>query len=74
MTTRGFREEDIVHVANFIDQAIQIAGQINAKKSITSKEFKEAMKQNEHTQRLNQLKHSIETFAEKYPMPGYEDI
>lgn len=78
LTTRGFQEKDITQVANFLDQAIQIAVQINksseAKKSMTLKEFKENMKQKEHTQRLEDLKHSIETFAEKYPMPGYEDI
>ena len=78
LTTRGFQEKDITQVANYLDQAIQIAVQINkssdAKKSMTLKEFKENMKQKEHTQRLEDLKHSIESFAEKYPMPGYEDI
>lgn len=41
---------------------------------MTLKEFKENMKRNEHAKSIETLKHSIELFAEKYPMPGHDDI
>ncbi|CAF2366037.1 unnamed protein product [Rotaria sp. Silwood2] len=80
LTTRGFRENDIIEVANYIDQAIKLAVEINKsnndKKSsqVTLKDFKENMKRNEHLKNIQNLKHSIELFAEKYPMPGYDEI
>ena len=80
LTTRGFREDDIVQVANYLDQAIQIAVKINQSSdekkssSMTLKEFKEAMKRDELKKNLNDLKHSIEAFSGKYPMPGFDDI
>jgi hypothetical protein len=32
------------------------------------------MKQNQHVKTTQNLKDSIEVFAEKYPMPGYDQI
>jgi len=80
LTTRGFREKDIIEVANYIDQAIKLAVQINTsnddKKSsqLTLKDFKENMKRDEHLKNIQNLKNSIESFAERYPMPGYDEI
>ncbi|UJR25163.1 hypothetical protein I4U23_006519 [Adineta vaga] len=80
LTTRGFCEKDIVEVANYIDQAIKLAVEINksndSKKSsgITLKDFKENMKRSEHAKSIQDLKHAIEIFAEKYSMPGYDEI
>jgi glycine hydroxymethyltransferase len=83
LTTRGFLEKDIQEVGTYLDRAIQLAVAINrdgttnrksSSSSLTLKEFKETMKQNEHVKHLDDLKHAIETFAEKYPMPGYDHI
>jgi len=78
LTTRGFVEKDIVQVANYIDQAIQLAREINQPTSgqsqVTLKDFKENMKKNEYTTKVEHLKQSIETFAKAYSMPGYNDI
>ena len=80
LTTRGFREKDMIEVAKYLDQAIQLAGQINQsageKKSsqITLKDFKENMKRDEHAKAMRDLQHSIESFAETYPMPGFDEI
>lgn len=81
LTTRGFLEKDIVQVANYLDQALKLAVQINQstgneKKSsqLTLKDFKENMKRSEHVENMNKLKHSIESFAGNYPMPGYDEI
>jgi len=79
LTTRGFREKDIIEVANYLDQAIKLAVDINKsndeKKSssqITLKEFKENMKQTKHLNNIQNLKHSVESFAKDYSMPGYD--
>ncbi|CAF1373627.1 unnamed protein product [Adineta steineri] len=80
LTTRGFRENDIVEVANYIDQAIKLAAAINKphdnqkSSQTTLKDFKENMKRNEHVKSIEDLKHSIELFAEKYSMPGYDKV
>lgn len=77
LTTRGFREKDIVEVANYLDQALKLVAQINQStsgKTLTLKDFKENMKRTEHVQNMDKLKHSIESFASNYPMPGYDDI
>ncbi|CAF1166975.1 unnamed protein product [Adineta ricciae] len=80
LTTRGFREKDIVEVANYVDQAIKLAVEINKsndnKKSspVTLKDFKENMKRSEHAKSIQNLKQAIESFAEKYSMPGYDEI
>lgn len=80
MTTRGFVENDIIQVAQYLDQAIRLAAEINKSKdgkssaSITLKEFKENMKQPDIVKSLENLKHSIESFAKNYPMPGHGDI
>lgn len=70
----------MVEVANFIDQAIKLTIEINkstdAKKTsqLTLKDFKENMKQNQHAKNIQNLKHSIESFAKNYPMPGYDEV
>ena len=80
LTTRGLVEKDIIQVAQYLDQAIRLAAEINKSKdgkdptSITLKEFKENMKQNSFVKQSETLKQTIESFAAKYPMPGYENI
>jgi len=80
LTTRGFREKDISEVANYLDQAIKLAVEINKSNNetksspVTLKDFKENMKQSEHVKNIQNLKNSIESFASNYPMPGYDDI
>jgi glycine hydroxymethyltransferase len=75
LTTRGFKENDIVQVALFIDRAIQIALDINlSNPNQTVKDFKANMKLDQHTKKLDELKEDIENFASKFPMPGYELI
>ncbi len=75
LTTRGFKENDIVQVALFIDRAVQIALDINLiDTNQTLKDFKVNMKLDQHVQKIDQLREEIETFASKFPMPGYESI
>ncbi|CAF3106868.1 unnamed protein product [Rotaria socialis] len=80
LTTRGFGENDIVQVANYIDEAIKLAVTINKShgdkkpSQVTLKDFKENMKLDEHLKAMQNLQYSIESFAEKFPMPGYDEI
>ena len=75
LTTRGFREEDIVQVALFVDRAIQIALDINVSEpNQTVKDFKAKMKLEAHAKALDELKEEIEVFAAKFPMPGFDSI
>ena len=75
LTTRGFREKDIVRVAEYIDRAIQLALSINASDpNQTVKDFKAKTKQDEYATKLEQLKEEVEQFAAQYPMPGFESI
>jgi len=80
LTTRGFLEKDIIEVAKYLDQALKLSVEINKSNDdkkpspTTLKQFKENMKQNEHSKNIQTLKHSIESFAENYPMPGYDEI
>ncbi|CAF1343530.1 unnamed protein product [Rotaria magnacalcarata] len=75
LTTRGFQESDIVQVGLFIDRAVQIALDINSSNpNQTVKDFKVNMQNEQHAKKLAELKHEIEEFASKFPMPGYESI
>jgi len=75
LTTRGLKETDIVQVAAFIDRAIQIALAINVKEpNQLLKDFKVNMKLDEHAKKIDELREEIETFAAKYPMPGFESV
>ncbi|CAF3670897.1 unnamed protein product [Adineta steineri] len=75
LTTRGFKENDIIQVAIFIDRAVQIARNVNeSNPNQTVKDFKANMKLDQYAQKLDELKEEIETFAAKFPMPGYESI
>jgi len=70
----------MIEVANYIDQAIKLAVEINKsndeKKSspLTLKDFKEKMQRNEYLKNIQNLKHSIELFAKNYSMPGYDEV
>jgi glycine hydroxymethyltransferase len=75
LTTRGFTENDIDQVALFIDRAIQIALTVNLKDpNQLLKDFKANIKLDEHAKKIDELREEIETFAAKFPMPGYETI
>jgi len=76
LTTRGFKETDIIQVGNFIDKAIQITLEINKLQTSqqTLKDFKENMKSEQYSTMIETLKNAVEEFSLHYPMPGYEFI
>ncbi|CAF1172107.1 unnamed protein product [Didymodactylos carnosus] len=73
LTSRGFRENDIIQVADYIDKAIQITLEINKlKPQQTIKDFKQNMNLQQYASMIATLKNAVEEFASHYPMPGYE--
>jgi len=74
LTSRNFKEEDILRVADFIDRGFKLAVEINkSAKGTLLKDFKERMHDEEIKTKLAELKQQVESFAENYPMPGYEN-
>lgn len=70
MTSRGFKEEDFVKVANYIDRAVAIA--VDVQKSTSSKllkDFKAACNGNKD---IEALKNEITEFSSKFPLPSVE--
>ncbi len=74
LTSRNFKEEDILIVADFIDRGFKLAVEINkSAKGTLLKDFKERMHDEEIKNKLAELKQQVESFAVQYPMPGYEN-
>mmetsp|Transcript_27370 Transcript_27370/g.46054 ORF Transcript_27370/g.46054 Transcript_27370/m.46054 type:complete len:457 (+) Transcript_27370:80-1450(+) len=71
LTTRGFKEDDFVQVAEFLHQTVQIALKIQAscetKKLV---EYKKAMKSEKFAGEISELREAVEKFAGKFYFPG----
>lgn len=73
LTTRGFKEDEFVQVADFIDRAVKIAKDCQAKTPAPGKlkEFKAYMaSEGEQRQDIAQLRQEVEALATSFPMPG----
>ncbi|MCO5614573.1 hypothetical protein L7F22_068856 [Adiantum nelumboides] len=73
LTTRGFKEEDFIAVANYIHEGVQIA--IEAKGLLKSSKIKEFMDLVESTsfplkERVACLQEKVHKFASAFPIPG----
>ncbi|CAG8609787.1 3698_t:CDS:2 [Ambispora leptoticha] len=70
LTSRSFKEQDFVKVAEFLHRAVQIAVSIQDKASSKlMKDFVVACQDNEE---ISTLKNEVETFATSFPMPGFD--
>eukprot|EP00775_Hariotina_reticulata_P013285 gene13285-13416_t len=73
LTTRGFKEAEFVQVANFIDRAVKIAQDCQAKTPAPGKlkEFKAYLdSEGAGRQDIAQLRQEVEALATSFPMPG----
>jgi len=73
LTSRGFKEDDFVKVADFLDEAADIA--IDAK-AATKKlaEYRAFLLEDPKTVgRIEKLRGDVEAFARLFPMPGFDD-
>ncbi|CAG8585262.1 9067_t:CDS:2 [Ambispora gerdemannii] len=70
LTSRSFKEQDFVKVAEFLHRAVQIAVSIQDKAaSKLMKDFVVACQDNDE---ISTLKNEVETFATSFPMPGFD--
>ncbi|EXC01174.1 Serine hydroxymethyltransferase [Morus notabilis] len=74
LTSRGFREEDFVKVAEYFDAAVKLALKIKAESKGTKlKDFVTTLQSNEHFQSdITKLRHEVEDYAKQFPTIGFE--
>uniref|UniRef100_A0A6V3AI80 Serine hydroxymethyltransferase n=1 Tax=Heterosigma akashiwo TaxID=2829 RepID=A0A6V3AI80_HETAK len=69
LTTRGFKEEHFVQVAEFLHEAVVLAKEIQASSGKMLKDFVAALKTDAKVQ---ELAGRVSAFATQFPMPGFE--
>jgi glycine hydroxymethyltransferase len=69
LTSRAFKEQDFVKVAEFLDKACSLALSIQSTSGKMLKDFVVALENNAE---VHQLKLEIELFARAFPMPGFD--
>ncbi|KAL5018074.1 hypothetical protein ScPMuIL_003796 [Solemya velum] len=74
LTSRGMVEKDFEQVVEYIHKGIQLALEIQSNCGPTLREFKAKLKDDSEVQKkVQELKSQVETFAEKYSLPGLDD-
>lgn len=75
LTTRGFVEEDIDRVVNFIDRALKLCKEAIKVSGPKLEDFKKTLHDNESVaEKVKELRSEVEKFSEKFPLPGMEDL
>jgi glycine hydroxymethyltransferase len=67
LTTRGFKEDDFVKVADFLDRALKLCIKIQEAMGKNIKDFEKGLDNNAE---LKQLEQDVHAFAQHFPMPG----
>lgn len=68
LTSRGFKETDMVTVSEFLDRGLKIAVEVQKKVGKLLKDFTPALEASED---VKKLRHEVEEFASRFPMPGF---
>lgn len=68
LTSRSFMEDDFIQVAEFLHRAVKIALKVQLTTGKLIKDFVIALESNDE---VKILKKDVETFARKFPMPGF---
>ena len=76
ITSRNMKEGEMEILANFIDEALKIAIEVEMslrcdEKASSLKDFKAKLSQPDASAKIEKLRNNVEEFAEKYPMPGF---
>ena len=73
LTSRQFKEDHFITVVDFVDRAVQIAKEVQAKTK-NLKEYNSYLDQNQDVvDKCKQLEKEVQEFVSKFPMPGFED-
>jgi len=67
LTSRGFKEEHMIKVAEFLDEAVKISLRIQ---KVVGKKLTEFVPALESDEEVKALKAKVEHFAKDFPMPG----
>ncbi|KAI9226007.1 MAG: serine hydroxymethyltransferase [Piptocephalis tieghemiana] len=70
LTSRSFKEEDFIKVADLLHRAVQIA--LTVQEKAGSKLLKDFLAALEGNPELEQLKSEVHDFARSFPMPGFD--
>lgn len=70
LTTRGLKEADMATVAGFLDRAVKLCLEVQQQSNSTKlADFVSTLAKNDE---VKKLRHDVEEFAVKFPMPGYD--
>jgi len=69
---RGFKEDDFLSVADFLDKAVSLAKEAQSS-SKTLKEFSSALDTSPLKEKCETLRKEINAFASRFHMPGFDD-
>ncbi|TKR67644.1 hypothetical protein L596_023764 [Steinernema carpocapsae] len=74
LTSRNFKEEDFVKVADFIHKGVEICLKYNANAGKTMKDFKEFCDKSEGLKAdTKKLSDEVMAFTDRFPIPGNEE-
>lgn len=74
LTTRGLVEKDIDQVVEYIDRAIAVAKKASDISGPKLVDFKKVLVENaDIVKAVADLRHEVEEYSKKFPMPGYQE-
>lgn len=75
LTTRGLAEVDMARVVDFIDRGLQLSKEIAAVSGPKLVDFKRVLHEDPTLNaKVQALKKEVQSYSEKFPMPGYEEF
>merc|ERR1712212_1067488 len=74
LTTRGLTVEDMKTVVGFLDTAFNLAVEIQQQSGPKLVDFKKALKEEQFTQKIQDIRNKVEAFAAAFRLPGHTDI
>ncbi|KAL0278287.1 UNVERIFIED_CONTAM: hypothetical protein PYX00_000145 [Menopon gallinae] len=74
LTTRGFIEEDIEKVADYIHKGLLIAQEAQSISGLELAKFKKVVTEDEEIRRkVEMLRNEVTEFSSKFPIPGFDE-
>lgn len=74
LTSRGFDEDNFRTVIDLIDEAVAIGADVKSKTQKLA-DYKKFLDTDPETiEKLAQLRNKVESFAKKFPMPGFDEV
>ena len=71
MTSRGLKQADFEKIGEFLDRALHLALDVQAKSGKKLADFNKALKEEENVAKLLSLRKEVEEWAGNFPMPGH---